>query len=87
MNKIEKSGKISKIQTNLKNQTKLKIQTKLKNHTKSQCLKITVKVAFNIFSERPNLHFVGSAEPMPNHDLSGRTDAEPMPNLSPIVSL
>ena len=28
-------------------------------------------------SERPNLHFVGSAEPMPNHDLSGRTDAEP----------
>ena len=26
-------------------------------------------------SERPNLHFVGSAEPMPNHDLSGRTDA------------
>ena len=33
-------------------------------------------------SERPNLHFVGSAEPMPNHDLSGRTDAEPMPNLN-----
>ena len=28
-------------------------------------------------SERPNLHFVGSAEPMPNHDLSGRTYAEP----------
>ena len=27
-------------------------------------------------SERPNLHFVGSAEPMPNHNLSGRTDAE-----------
>ena len=35
-----------------------------------------------IGSERPNLHFVGSAEPMPNHDLSGRTDAEPMPNLN-----
>ena len=33
-------------------------------------------------SERPNLHFVGSAEPMLNHDLSGRTDAEPMPNLN-----
>ena len=33
-------------------------------------------------SERPNLHFVGSAEPMPNHDLNGRTDAEPMPNLN-----
>ena len=30
-----------------------------------------------VSSERPNLHFVGSAEPMPNHDLSGRTDAEP----------
>ena len=35
-----------------------------------------------MLSERPNLHFVGSAEPMPNHDLSGRTDAEPMPNLN-----
>ena len=34
-----------------------------------------------VLSERPNLHFVGSAEPMPNHDLSGRTDAEPMSNL------
>ena len=33
-------------------------------------------------SEQPNLHFIGSAEPMPNHDLSGRTDAEPMPNLN-----
>ena len=33
-------------------------------------------------SERPNLHFFGSAEPMPNHDLNGRTDAEPMPNLN-----
>ena len=33
-------------------------------------------------SERPNLHFVGLAEPMLNHDLSGRTDAEPMPNLN-----
>ena len=28
-------------------------------------------------SEWPNLHFVGSAEPMPNNDLSGGTDAEP----------
>ena len=37
--------------------------------------------AFKVTSERPNLHFVGSAELMPNHDLSGRTDAEPMPNL------
>ena len=34
------------------------------------------------FSERPNLHFVGSAEPMPNHDLSGWTNAESMPNLN-----
>ena len=37
---------------------------------------------FEATSERPNLHFVGSAEPMPIHDLSGRTDAEPMPNLN-----
>ena len=36
----------------------------------------------NPISERPNLHFVGSAEPMLNHDLSGRNDAEPMPNLN-----
>ena len=35
---------------------------------------------WRLVSERPNLHFVSSAEPMPNHDLSGRTDAEPMPN-------
>ena len=36
-------------------------------------------------SERPNLHFVGSAEPMPNHDLSGQTDAELMPKLNHTV--
>ena len=42
----------------------------------------TVTLIIQSISERPNLHFVGSAEPMPNHDLSGRTDTEPMPNLN-----
>ena len=36
------------------------------------------KVNVNL-SERLNLHFIGSAEPMPNHDLSGRTDADVEP--------
>ena len=39
--------------------------------------KIFILLKWRLTSERPNLHFVGLAEPMPNHNLSGRTDAEP----------
>ena len=50
-------------------------------HAKSHVLGKSQYISFYIIgdnvSEIPNLHFVGSAEPMPNHDLSGRTDAEP----------
>ena len=74
---------ISKIKTAWKSNSrcstaKLELPTS-SNSTHSRQKAIAVLVSI---SERPNLHFVGSAEPMPNHDLSGRTDAEPMPNLN-----
>ena len=74
---------ISKIKTAWKSNSrcstaKLELPTS-SNSTHSRQKAIAVLVSI---SERPTLYFVGSAEPMPNHDLNGRTDAEPMPNLN-----
>ena len=68
---------ISKIKTAWKSNSrcstaKLELPTS-SNSTHSRQKAIAVLVSI---SERPNLHFVGLGEPMSNHDLSGRTDAE-----------
>ena len=46
------------------------------------CIMLFVHMTSVKYVYGPNLHFIGSAKPMPNHDLSGRTDAKPMPNLN-----